>query len=166
MEKNKVYLIMLDSIFIKSIDYVENEYGKWKYSYNPTLLTSAKEKYKSAIDFSKACTLIKYVGNDTFEELYTNGEYKIYLSSNCYEEDSKYLFLLSDDIKKLDELDQKIFYELGNQNPKTISGYIKTLYSVSKNDHEEKKKEQFNIDYTSAIGKNLYYDFMKKRTRE
>lgn len=31
---------MLDQLFIKSIDYVENEYGKWKYSYNPTLLTS------------------------------------------------------------------------------------------------------------------------------
>lgn len=40
LEKNKVYLIMLDQLFIKSIDYVENEYGKWKYSYNPTLLTS------------------------------------------------------------------------------------------------------------------------------
>ena len=160
-----VYAVLLDDIDVKSIKYIDGSYGNWESDLEWTIKKRVQEESNEKIDFSEAYTLVRYVGDNTFIEYYTSGEYPIYLNKNYkYKKDTIDKFLFIDSVNLI-EPDDLVFKSLGKQNYEEIAEYISKLNSVAKESIEYKVKLKLEEDYIRATGENLYYDYVLKKTR-
>ena len=164
-EVGQVFAIPIIAIDPKGIKYVENSYGKWTNDYNWTLKEQLKKEYTDSIDFDKSYTLLKYIGNNQFEEYYTAGRIIIYLDGHYeYEHDivDKYLFIND---KSLKQPDEEVYRSLANNNNDVLYSYFKKLHDKAKEDVENRISNKLTGDYISAVGQNLYYDYVHKKTK-
>ena len=164
-EVGQVFAVPIIAIDPKGIKYVDNSYGKWTNDYNWTIKEQVKTEFEKDLDFDKSYTLLKYIGDNQFEEYYTAGEVIIYLDDKYeYEHDTvdKYLFVSA---KSLQGPNEELYTCLALQKEGIIHNYLKALQSRTKEDIECRINKKLEGDYISAVGQNLYFDYVRKRTK-
>lgn len=167
-EVGNVYAISLDDIRIEKIEGSWANHGVWYGKQDDETKREIQKKYFDWNRFRNTYLLIKYIGDDAFEEYYTAGKYLIHKTVEniacTYDNDNIDKFLFVDEYK-ISDVDSDVFEGLGRQKEALIIKYITELYDTAKENAENNIKEKYEKDYMAAIGENMYYDYLNKKTR-